>query len=484
MINHITPRVMLMKKSVSGNVFWLIGIGLLVFVVYKNISPFGEEVCYRRNSINLERHISELKPTNRIEHITVRGKKYQGLVDDIAYFDLQLNRNYQEAVVKIRYKNEDDRDFQIGMRDRTEWHYQVKPLNSKMINNLKWANTSDNGLILFQKHKKYQSVNDFFENPPRSAVIGTYYYEPPLVNLKPSIASKSNIITINQSLRGAHMIYLLINNSALDLFIEKQDLNWYEGKDPLSIEIYKDSRMILCKNIADDGNTSDSRDLGPVAKAQISLKGREFEGNGIYEIKLVTNDDVLIRKIRADARFLVFERELFLAENMLYTDETSKPTHVSTDAKIVWLKTLHGVGLQQVDFEDKMPLRVTEVNKNYTKRLHNVLNIIAIPQNDLLISGSGYFSFSDDTFFKPKVFSSFPIGKLLESKDSDYVIADYSFSKKNREWVTSKQEFTLSQANVQNGQVSFILSAPGLKRDNARIIIDYIEVTLRREGIL
>ena len=68
----------------------------------------------------------------------------------------------------IRYKNDNELPIiELGvLTDKIQWLYDLEPIENQIIDKLGlvWSVVEQDGLILLQKEKKYDSIEDFLRN--------------------------------------------------------------------------------------------------------------------------------------------------------------------------------------------------------------------------------------------------------------------------------------------------------------------------------
>jgi len=127
--------------------------------------------------------------------------------------------------------------------------------------------------------------------------------------------------------------------------------------------------------------------------------------------------------------------------------------------------------------------------------LKNQENIssIKLAKGDVIISGNGVFSFSQDSFFNPivkKVDSSIDIN----ASGINYVLANYQTPSEQDGWQITEAEFDIANAYRESpryqlggtNKISWLISLPGLKAEDDiddKIIIGEIKVDLQGKSL-
>ncbi|OPY21754.1 MAG: hypothetical protein A4E24_00391 [Methanomethylovorans sp. PtaU1.Bin093] len=234
------------------------------------------------------------------------------------------------------------------------------------------------------------------------------------INTNASAETRSSM-----QLRGEHELYAYIHNETLSLSVSKHDLNWYVGEDELNISVYLPSGKIVGSVvIPDDGQNAATRRAGEVQTGMLEVPGLQ---DGIYHIKLISNDDVIIDELRSAQDKLVFDGKMFvLSPGDLYVGSNKRIS--------LKFMTLHEEGLQEITIEGK--------DRNYKTRLdtkNKWMNIrlpassypynIKLPKGDIKVESDAYFAYNDEAFFSKEECTVVPLYDTI-SKDQELKI-DY-----------------------------------------------------------
>jgi hypothetical protein len=76
----------------------------------------------------------------------------------------------------------------------------------------------------------------------------------------------------------------------------------------------------------------------------------------------------------------------------------------------------------------------------------------------------------------------FSINSAEDIARADYLLTDYKTPKHEGDWLVAEREFDLHDAAIQNGQLSWLLNAPGLKENNRTVEYKNIVMTLSKKG--
>jgi len=223
----------------------------------------------------------------------------------------------------------------------------------------------------------------------------------------------------SMQLRGKHEIYTYIHNETLSLSVSKHDLNWYAGEDELNISVYLPSGEIVGSLvIPDDGQNAATRRAGEVQTGMLEVPRLQ---DGIYHIKLISNDDIIIDELRSAQDKLVFDGKMFvLSPGDLYVGSNKRIS--------LKFMTLHEEGLQDITIEGNDRTYQTKLdtkNKWVNIRLpasSSPYNI-KLPKGDIKVESDAYFAYNDEAFFSKEECTVVPLYDTI-SKDQELKI-DY-----------------------------------------------------------
>lgn len=462
---------------------------IITFISLSNIEPFGITIQYAMGEDTTD--ISQLGPRNRVQTITVNGQQANKVTDDLVYFNTNMPFNFDSAIVKVWYQNPNpDQNFSLGFQDQSEWHYTIKPLDAPFLNSLTWTKTGSNP-VLYQRNKTYNSVSAFLKNPPKYSIIGTYEYDSfdggidqtHLASYKPQ--KKDTVIST--VLRGSQTLYVYLDHEPLHLSFEKQDLNWYPGPDPVTVNVYKGNDLVYQVTSLDNKISTSSAKISPPKTVDVNNPGPGLPDSGVYKIVIVANDDTIIKNIRSNLHKIVFSGSLFLAGNSdAYRGAvaSTSATTLYTNALSLSATTYHPAGEQQILVGNQtLNLSALQIPQIITPQ-ENITKII-IPKNDVVLNAfEGYFAFSPDQLFSPTKYYTLPITTSDDASLANYILTDYSPPLQENGLLLNEQTFNLHTAYIQNNQLSWVIELPHLKENHHTIFIKDIQVTFHKNAIL
>ncbi len=426
-----------------------------------------------------------LSPLSRITGAFVLGNtEVKNLTSSLVYFDVPIPRGTESLTIQTKLKdNFPDSVLSLGAKDRQEWHYLWNLIYNPELNNLKSLPKKDN-VYLVNPEKE---LTDFDNLLNKQAVIATDKKIKPIPNI---IDYENKETIINTTLRGGHEFYIYTSGN-LNLEVKKQDINWYDNSDELSISLYDlNDELIANTTIEDDGIDIVSREIPEMQSGSLEVNNLE---QGTY--KLVFSDfDGLIREIKINTNKIVSE-ELYLADNTIFLNLTYKKAklYAETSRPIqLAFRTWHDVAFQDIQINEdivKLNQRVNATYANLSSGEHNII----VNENDIIISSPSYLSFSKENYFKP--FKQTIVGIRdwgWMMKNVDYIVTDYEQPERDKgtdKWIITETQFNINEDElvIKDNKLNLVFNIPHLSNEqykNYTIPIDWINISVYKPGLL
>lgn len=472
-------RKLYWPKSLYLSKIRLIGLGLIIFIclifLYLKIVPGGHIVYQKDYSQRLnfgQGFIYNFTPQERVEMEKGRLPKIKG---DPVYFSVFTPRTFNKAKLSISYYRHLDQEVPIieagVLADNVIWRYDLKPIENRILDNLKsfWLSLDDKPLVL-QADNYYENSEEFFndlsennlKNCPGGVLecLAVYNYDLNL-DLKPIFSNYEEPITIDMPLRGTHSLYVYTEKSKLNLNLDFVDLNLDKDSDNISLILSRNGQVIASETLEDE-NLSLDNEVEEVKSLSLDMPGIS---PGVYKLEIKISDDVVIKKIESSSNRLVFSSRLWPVSN-------PDSIKVYTDANYLFLKALGPASLQDFSFANKSySLDVPYSKQEFFLDKPRAINEIVIEKDDVILENSGVFALSKDTLFNPRLKKVDVYFKPCE--EVKYIIADYyppSLDEKGL--FTQSIELDMSHVYREKGRYNFALSLPNLKNDSS----NYLEV--------
>lgn len=414
------------------------------------------------------RLISEFYPSGRSEDREKNmktGECYQRLSNEPVYFDATVPRSFNEVEVKLEYKNPSQNIIEVGILKSEAGIADLKPFENKFIDSSTWEKLAKDNLLLFQKEKKYNSIDEFINNLPLDKKIATYNYQPKYNFIIPDYQPSSQYREFNQTLRGKHEFYTYLENEDLDFIFQWQNINNSEEK--FVVKVYHDNSEL---------NTffSSSATLDTNQEKQVNLT--DLSG-GLYKIVIDVSENVLITKISTKQHLLVVKDKIILHPK-------GQINNIFTNSDELIFRTEEESGLQNVKIDNDQ-LKINKISSYFNWQNNNQsigsFKDIQMEKNNLLIQGFGYFAMTAESFFDPDN----QIDKLRNNSDIeqyDYLIAaGYTSPIIEADWKKQTVKLDLSGVIGDRKNLVFLLSSPNLANSRDDILIKKIELNLSRQ---
>ncbi len=446
-------------------ILWILLSVVSGFFVYLKIVPSGR-ISYVYDFSQPNYFIGKLSPAERIEINKIKG--------DPVYFSLNPPRRFERAKVSVKFKNTTDFPImEIGLlNDKFSYGYDLKPLQNKTIDQLSlaWpASPEKDGITLFEREKKYGSVEKFLSDLPDRNGIALYNYSLKnnflIENYDP--AEKKN--KIDYKFRGSYQFYTYIKNQELDYVFEFSDLNMNADGDPVEIKVYSSEGEIYSYRAEDNNRESASQ-------AEIKMANLP---EGAYRFSVIANDDIITESIDgASSRFVL------ISGAWIYGSGGNNIV-LFTDSGIISAKTSNPASLGKIKAGENF-LDVSETYKQFSMKIPLKPAKIELPKGDIIISGDGVFSFKEESLFNPKLKN---VGANLDinGEKINYVLANYKSPVNSGGWKTAEAEFDLTKAYRENGKYKFLISIPGMKAEEpveGEAIIKEIKIDLSGTSLI
>ncbi|MCG2794379.1 MAG: hypothetical protein L6427_00620 [Actinomycetia bacterium] len=481
-------------KSIVRTLILLVAAGVVVMLIYLNIAPFGAKIVLEIGSEQGSEKVEVVRPFSSSSILTPgdNGSAYQiprlkMITDEVSLKVEVPYPSFSEAVAEIKYHGDPD-SLLLGVRGPETSEYRIEPVHNKGLNNLSWDRVDNGSLTLFQKEKEFNTVEEFLKMLPSiveadiaedgQSRVATYAYSPRQPAPKIDISKANESITIDATLRGPHTFFVYITDKASEFSLVKQELNWYEGEDPLTINFYKDDALVFSEAVPDDGDISASKEPSSPREVDIQLPRLE---EGVYRVELDCYIDVLMRDIFSSQRYLSFFDRVFLVDHEHYEVGPSKPVTLYTDAQEFIVETWHPGSSQTIVVNGEEQIGVNEFQKRVTEGLSEPVNVIETEMGDIVIeSPDSFFAFSEDSLFDPFPLKTETYSGKVSPADLDYIIAHYMIPREKGEWFSQTVTINLEGVEPMDNQLDFALRAPGLTRDGGEIIIGSLVLTIDR----
>jgi hypothetical protein len=427
--------------------------------------------------------VHELKPETRVSAVFDQdGEAVQAILEDPVFFFVHPHRDFFERLsFDIWFQNTKLPIIELGGLARTNPEiYDLHPIHNRLIDESSWNRIDEDGLVLLQRETVYESIADFFANPPSQNNVSVYRTSFDVPFRIPGYQPTSSSQTIDVSLRGHHEFKTYIKDETLVFSFDYMDMNRDEGEDVVRITVFnEDGDPVAEARAEDDGNTSDDAVVDSGLK-ELDLAAFGLS-EGVYKVVMDATRDVFFRKIRTPQQKMVFLNTIFIGDQIGYREPAQGAT-LYTQAKRLRFQTRHAEGVQTVSSSERT-LDIAEPYEWYTLALtQDGVESIDVPVGDVEIVTEGKFAFSSSLYFNPD-----PVAlnayTSIEQLGVDYVLARYISPRQEGDWLVATVPFIVAGLYENNQAWKFSFSTPLIVELGAQLLIHRIDTTLYREDL-
>lgn len=444
----------------------------IAFLLWKFIAPFGK-IHYTSDFSKHHYFISELTPKDRLVSDNQQAKNL--IKAEPVYFYLKTLRPFKTAVVTVNFSNPVS-FMELGIcRDKDQWNFERQPLYFETLEKFVASNhvLREDGLLLWQKEKKYNSIDDFISNPPEVESIGVYNYNLPLSFEKKDYKASTSMQKFELGAKGSYSLVTYSQGDSIDLdfVVRKKSNKTSESK-------------IIVNAYNSDGSSIETKNYDwiiPLHSTDYQYKTLNFKFEipvaGAYRIEFKTDNEVETERIETKQNLLSVMNTIQLA------DFSRTNFSIFTDVTNLSLQTTNPKSIQKIRVNEQ----AIDLYKTYTlinERLDNQtreLKEIKLQKDDILLAGDGVFALRPTEIFNPFP-RQFTNSIDLESSGLGYVIARYEpigVLENGQRTIT----FNLEQACTDKDGYPFIISMPGYSEQDG-VEIENIDITFTGKNII
>jgi len=466
-----------MKNKIKLRIIlWLILAMAVGFLLYMAVVP-GGQISYVYDFKKPSKFIEKLTPKDRVEPVLAGSQK---IIGDPVYFSLYAPRRFNEALVTLKYKGSEDISLiELGvLADKTIWRYELKPVENKIIDKiaLVWERLEQDGKVLLQKEKKFDTLEEFLNNLPPREEIALYNIDFRADYVLSDYAKGSDEQVIDNAMRGPYQFYTYLKDEDLDFQFSFFDINKNKDSDPIDLYLYYDSQLIDSRHLEDDGISTDSGENKGERKVDFKLVNLP---EGVYKIELRSGDDVITNSIKTKQNKLSFLNKIW------FYKKGRTDIKIYTDSREIHAQTINPDSRQIIKIREK-DLAVNETYRQFSAKLDLATTTeIILAKDGLILAGDGVFSFSKGGLINPN-FKKVTPNLDISKEGINYVLAKYKSPSESEGWKTAQIEFDLTNTYREKNKYNFLISVPGLKADDEKddwIIIKEIRVKLTGKSL-
>lgn len=460
---------------------WAVLVLVVFWLLYMGVVPSGR-ISYVRDFKKENYFIERLTPKERVK---LPAGGVQKIIGSPVYFYLETPRRFAKAELIFKYKNSDNLPLiEAGVLvDKKSWRYNLKPIENKALNQLAdiWSVLKEGSVILFQREKKYNSIDEFTNNPPQRSEIALYNANLKKDFILPGYEPQNKEQKIGFSLRGSWQAYVYIKNEELNFSFDTVDLNKNKDSDWADFNLYFNSSLMESRYLNDDGIVDDSGKKSERGKMEFKIADLP---EGVYKIELRASDDIIAKNIITKQKNVSFINKIWLAEG------SGENIILYSDSDIISAQTTNPGRLQAIRVGES-DLKISETYRQFSIKASGTAPEIKPEKDDIILAGNGMFSPDKDGLFNPE-FKKVDENFNADEKGVNYILADYASPFEENGWKIGRVVLNLNGAfrederglfNRNAGKYNFIISIPGLKvEDNTDDGVEIKEIRINLEG--
>ncbi len=416
-------------------------------------------------------YLSDLTSQERLTRsMSIEDDTFRNMTGSPLYIYITpTNSISDDTRIQAELKSRGDSDLDIALYKKYGW----KPLYMKKLDNYTLVKHFNDTSIYARDYSSnyidYNNIDEWISgNIPKNSTIELYDFDiSPRILINKELEYKNVDLEINQTFRGTISFLIYIKDS-LNLTLGKQDLNWYNGNDEYSVELYDaDGSLIFNDTFPDDGIIDNSsRKMAPQYKKFSSGS----IGEGLYELRFVNIKgenqaaDSTITNIKINTDKIITQgNTLPLKPGTLFFD-LKKNTTLKFYA---W----HDNAVQNITIRGG-----TDKNILIDKSLLGKWFPVELPEGsyNISINGNLYISGTNFAFTEESLFQ--PYNYEINNENNQWIIiSNYQVEKDNYGWITARKIFKGSDLELYKDKTIVF----GLRsKTDSEVMLNEFKVTL------
>ncbi len=417
--------------------------------------------------------ISDIYPGDRVGNLKNddNGQLVLPIKNDGSYFDVTLPLlSFDNLDLSLElYRPESVSEVKLGIPRGANQHFAEVLLSQEYLDDLDWDYIADGDLLLWQKERKYESIDEFLNSPPQGEITAVHPTAPTPQLFLPSYQTNTSLKKLPTSLRGSHALFTYIKDEPLQFSFEKEEIG-----DPLPDEP-KLARVLNFR-----GQEITKLDLSQNASYSFNIPNLD---EGLYRIEFSLGESIVISNIETTLSKLVSKNQIWL-----YGFEGD----VKIDFEGQNLSALANTdeALQEIIIDKKIfTLNTSQKREQIYQSFREVLDDgnakITLQQGDVKLSGSGYFSFTElHQNFNPEPDYTFQL--LPETEDEKFSEASFALARympnieNHGDYIINSYSAPINSLYADEDEIQFSIIIPGISKTCEEVDLKNISVTLKR----
>jgi len=443
-------------------------VGVFLYILMLNLVPSGIfEAEYTFDEV--APFISQLEPRGRVSQefkLDAIGNSYQEVVGEPVYAMIQLPRSFDDLLVTIRFKNATEQIIELGLaafENQAQFtlnHFDHQFLNS-FIEKTSWSVIREGEMILAQRNKKYDAIDEFLSNPPQYSEIAAYGVH--FTEQSSNNVSLKNNFTVPFELVGGHKLRCQIQPNKL---FEIGGLFTNTSADPQQVKI-----LINANN---EAGTEIVKTINPSEKKSIVV-GNQFGATDIVTVVIQANRHIRINDLKSK------NEAICKFTQKINVGALNKPLTLFVNADRLRALSADTSGTQIIDFaQKKLDVHTPQMMMAATSAASSYLKPIAIPNGNIQLHASGDFVSATNHFFshQPVQLKSHA-EPSLDKLGINYVIAKYTPPAREGQYAQQHVGFNLNNIISPSNMYRLILSMPYA---DEHTLVEFESIKIRARG--
>lgn len=457
--------------------FTIIGffIFLLIWILNENVAFFGIHKIKISNFLHFPNSVV-LSPGHEVGVFDSKDGWIARPFGNKAEFQVTLPRGFNSMDMKAEVQMDTSGTLIMGANPAGLDSESIFVNNPKMLED-GWNTISVEGGKLMTKDNLINTAEDFFNDFFKfKKIVGIGPSPESLIPL-PKTFAKLELISLPFLLRSSFSMNIYLDSSTRYLKFIKQDLNYQEGHDNLTVIIKKGNKKIASKTVADDEGSY----TGKNKPQDVFIELKDLQP-GFYDISFKpNNEDSVVRNLE------ILGAEPRLSNN-IFLGPALKPMVLFTTCQKVEIEAAKNSGFQSFVFDGKTA-NLNTVKKPISLKAASkqLVNKLEWSKGDISISSACGFYLKERKPFREeynKYLSKVDTAMQLNSqniKKVDAIISTFDEVKIKDKFLILEHTFELKDLAAKGKTFSFYLESPGLNtRDGGYLYIKKIEFIAKR----
>lgn len=493
--------------------FALICLPFLVFVyLFNDYFAFSGKLSFTYDFGKTPTFASPFYPADRAPEPRLQlqtGTRFQDIIGDPVYMDVNLPRSFDTIDVSIDYINSGQPFLEFGLLTYVEpFGITLLPFESSVLEQATESFSTLAGkdpktgapIRLYQREPFVSSVDDFFRAPPLDKRIVMYGVDLPVTYRDADYHAQSDLWTFPFMVRGTHEFLTYVKDEQLSFHAEFVDLNREKGQDVITARVVnEDGEEVYRAVMPDDGNSGTDRTTSAFPKQDIAIDNLP---EGVYTVSFFMSHDVVLQSLKTAQRYVVVKNTMQTISTH-ERDDVAQAEFDDLSATMVtntpFFRLTSTVATNNASVAvDGNPLSLPDVNQpiswrapDQTPKTHSILpendgfHVLTMRDQDVKLETQGFFATSPEHFFDPRR-GLRALSDQTTLADADIILAeDFTMPQKraNRTLRTQTVHIDLRQTAIDRKHITFVLSAPGISARNKRMEIRSVHFALRRDPL-